>query len=197
MNRKKSPIRRRIVMVLAFLTMGALGAGGFAVAQTSTNGTQPTDWNNVFACARPNGEVAHLQFRAGQSCARGLNQWRWPSPQRADELERRIAAEEQRTAEPEVDGLYRTLPAGDGTEVHTFIAMCADGKVATGGGFSVDFPQHRANVNVVGSQPTMQDHTPIEGDPEGSVIAHGWEIHVVNNGPETSIRPWVVCAAIG
>lgn len=98
-------------------------------------------------------------------------------------------------ANPETDGTYHDLAAGDGTEVVTFTVDCAGDKVATGGGFSVDFPQHRANVRFVGSTPA--DFTEIVGDPEGSVVAHGWEVQVINDGPATSLRTWVACATAG
>jgi hypothetical protein len=101
---------------------------------------------------------------------------------------------EDGVASPETDGVYRDLPEGDGTVVHTFTVDCAGDKVALGGGFSIDFPQHRANVRFVGSTPA--NFEPIEGDPEGSVIAHGWEVQVINSGPATSLRPWVVCADV-
>lgn len=95
---------------------------------------------------------------------------------------------------PETDGTYHTLAEGDGSTVETFTVDCAEGKVATGGGFSIDFPQHRANVQFVGSTPA--NFTEIAGDPEGSVIASGWEVQVINNGPETSLRTWVACAEV-
>lgn len=87
--------------------------------------------------------------------------------------------------------------------------MCADGKIALGGGFRVGADQGDAvasKVQVTASEPTqvVKDgdtyklkYTPIEGDKAGSLEPNGWLVEAINSGTvDATVRPWVTCAAI-
>lgn len=91
------------------------------------------------------------------------------------------------------------VPGDAGAATHTVWVKCADGKTATGGGFTLaaDAPSLAAKkaVQVVASEATGDA---ITGDPAGSLNPTGWQVEVINNSVDAvTVRPWVVCVKVG
>ena len=85
--------------------------------------------------------------------------------------------------------------------------MCAPGKVALGGGFTLAADASDADkraTQVVTSQPVQivdgnpDAYTPIAGDPDGSYVPNGWlvEGYYTGNTANLVVRPHVVCANV-
>lgn len=89
------------------------------------------------------------------------------------------------------------VPGDAGAATHTVWVKCADGKVATGGGFTLAADASLAAkklVQVVASEATGDA---ITGDPAGSLKPTGWQVEVINNSVDAvTVRPWVVCAKV-
>lgn len=100
------------------------------------------------------------------------------------------------------DNSDNLIQGDEGASEQEVWVQCAEGKVATGGGFHLAADASLAAkkaMQVTASEPTQVAdgalvYEPIDGDEAGSVKPNGWRVAVINSGTQDAVvRPWVIC----
>lgn len=202
--------RKRAAAVLSGLVLGAgaVAGTGIAVAAVVTPGQNNTAIHMCYTDnprALPNNYVQFRSENYGQ-CNNGYHHFMINQPQDAG-----INANGPYPGATQLSGTRanstETWEADQGAKMQRSWVKCADGEVATGGGFSAgdEALQAKKGMQVLNSSPAQivdgkvttieGGYTPIAGDPDGAFKPNGWVVEGLNNNTETSlvVRPFVVC----
>lgn len=201
------------VITAAALVVGAAAAASAAETPVTTGRDTMAPANSVNSTAIINGSVGFSDMYAGAHKAY-ITTYNatvgWPAlrPEIREEITKgNVSGVESDAPYPSATQLgdfpgngsnsTELVPGDEGAASHTVWVKCADGKVATGGGFILGADQAlsvKKAMQVISSEATGEA---IEGDAAGSILPTGWKVEVVNNGTvDAMVRPLVNCVAV-